>query len=412
MNVTVKSPASCPFCGTQNAVRSGLRKTRTGIKQVFRCKTCFRRFSGDSPTACRTPPHVIRRALALVCQDYTYDEALHFIVAHLRIRVSKSAISKWVANFNPPYLAIRKMNAGHRPIVRAHLFTHRGLNYNFQVHQPKLRFCRREGLTRYLGWIAEHLDAEAFEQGPRCSQLRLARNPGLYHAKNTPLNRLAADARRLAATNRDRHPALEEYFLCCDRNTVAVEVPVVCRHPEAGTVAGHIDILQINRGQLFILDYKPGAAKENPAKVVTQLTLYAAALVQSAGLDWDELRCAYFDEQDYYSFRPSPDLVGLPLPALRPVVSSPRPQAHPMILVDAEGSGDAVKLPSCVREHRSSYLDEDDARHPHYRQPRRWTAPDTGRVRASGASARTDTPGAAAVSRPETRTGTRQGNTP
>jgi transposase-like protein len=280
MNVSAKSPASCPFCGAQNAVRSGLRKTRTGIKQVFRCKTCFRRFSGDSPTACRTPPHVIRRALALVCQDYTYDEALHFIAAHLRIRVSKSAISKWVADFNPPYLAIRKMNAGHRPIVRAHLFTHRGLNYNFQVHQPKLRFCRREGLTRYLGWVAEHLDAAAFEQGPRCSQLRLSRNPGLYQAKNTPLNRLAADARRLAATNRDRHPALEEYFHCC------------------------------------------------------------------------------------------------------------------------------------VREHRSSYLDEDDARHPHHRQPKRWTAPDAGRFRASGTSARTDTPRPAAVSRPETQAGTRQGNTP
>ncbi len=116
MNVTAKSPASCLFCGAQYAVRSGLRKTRTGIKQVFRCKTYFRRFSGDSPTACRTPPHVIRRALTRVCQDYTYDEALRSIAAHLRIRVSKSAISKWVTDFTPRISAQTLDRAGRRAV--------------------------------------------------------------------------------------------------------------------------------------------------------------------------------------------------------------------------------------------------------------------------------------------------------
>ncbi len=301
--------AACPFCGAGGVVRAGRRKTRAGGRQVFRCNACWRRFSGESPTACRTPPHVIRRALALVCQGYTYDEAVRFLAARLRCRVTKGAVSKWVRAFDPPYLAIRHLNAGHAPVVRAHLFTHRGLNYNFQVHLPKLRFCPSEALSRYLREVAPRLDAAAFEQGPRCSQLRLARNPGLYHARNSPINLLASDARRLAATNRDRHPAVEEYFLSCDRNTLAVEVPVVCRLPGVGAVAGHIDILSANRGRLYILDYKPLAAKENPAKVVTQLALYAGGLAQAAGLAWSDLRCAYFDEEDYFSFDPTPDLL-------------------------------------------------------------------------------------------------------
>jgi transposase-like protein len=335
-HANIPAPLACPFCGHVKAVRCGVRKTRTAIKQLYQCKGCLRRFSNENPSGCRTPPHVIRRTLSLVCQDYTYDEVVCFIAARLRLRISKSAVSKWVTDFNPPYLAIRKMNAGHKPIIRAHLFTHRGLNYNYQVHQPKLAFCKREGLTRYLNWVPEHIDAALFEEGSRCSQLKLARNPGLYHVTHTPLNRLTADARRLAATNRDRHTAVEDYFIACDRNTIAVETPVVCQIPGVGPIAGHIDILQMNKGRIYILDYKPNASKESPAKVVTQLTLYAAALVQSAGLTWDELRCAYFDEEDYYSFAPSPDLIGLPGP-VAPHAAVPPPRAvHPTVHPDGK----------------------------------------------------------------------------
>jgi len=327
------APLACPFCGQDKIVRCGVRKTRACSKQLYQCKGCLRRFSNENPSGCRTPPHIIRRTLSLVCQDYTYDEVVCFIAARLRLRISKSAVSKWVTDFNPPYLAIRKMNAGHKPIIRAHLFTHRGLNYNYQVHQPKLAFCKWDGLTRYLNWIPENLDGSLFEEGSRCSELKLARNPGLYHAKNTPLNRLTADARRLAATNRDRHTAVEDYFIACDRNTIAVEIPVVCHIPGVGPVAGHIDILQVNKDRIYILDYKPNASKESPSKVVTQLMLYAAALVQSAALSWDEIRCAYFDEEDYYSFAPSPDLIGLPGPVTpQAAVSTPcavHPTVHP-----------------------------------------------------------------------------------
>ena len=34
-------------------------------------------------------------------------------------------------------------------------------------------------------------------------------------------------------------------------------------------VSGHIDILQIRQGRIYILDFKPNAAQENEQKVVS-----------------------------------------------------------------------------------------------------------------------------------------------
>ena len=116
--------------------------------------------------------------------------------------------------------------------------------------------------------------------------------------------RAALGALSLALTNHQRHQVVEDYLLSCDRNTIAVEVPVYFHHAALGSVTGHIDILQINFGKVHILDFKPHAKKENPAKVMTQLTLYAMALTYRAKLKLADIVCAYFDEERMYQFRP------------------------------------------------------------------------------------------------------------
>jgi len=114
-----------------------------------------------------------------------------------------------------------------------------------------------------------------------------------------------AEAVPLAATRRQRHSAVEEYFLNGDRNTIAVEVPVYFRHATAGLIAGHIDLLQVTDRKLQILDYKPDAARENPEKVVSQLSLYAEAISRRAKVPPGAIRCGYFDERDAYFFQPA-----------------------------------------------------------------------------------------------------------
>ena len=64
-------------------------------------------------------------------------------------------------------------------------------------------------------------------------------------------------------------------------------------NPEHCSVAGHIDLLQYKYNSLYIRDCK--------RKVATQLNLYALALAKRANLSLAEIRCAWFNEEDFFS---------------------------------------------------------------------------------------------------------------
>ena len=70
-------------------------------------------------------------------------------------------------------------------------------------------------------------------------------------------------------------------------------------------VAGHIDLLQWKFNTLYILDFKPKAQKEQKRKVATQLLLYALAPSCRTGVTLEQMRCAWFDEEDFFSFQPA-----------------------------------------------------------------------------------------------------------
>jgi ATP-dependent exoDNAse (exonuclease V) beta subunit len=108
-------------------------------------------------------------------------------------------------------------------------------------------------------------------------------------------------------------------MLTNDLATVAVEVPVYLTHKDTehlseklgfvlpfrleqgATITGHIDILQIRNGSIYILDYKPGAKKDKP---IEQLMVYALALARRTGLRLMDFTCAWFDDTHYYEFKP------------------------------------------------------------------------------------------------------------
>ncbi len=66
-------------------------------------------------------------------------------------------------------------------------------------------------------------------------------------------------------------------------------------------LTGHIDIVQIRNGSIYLLDYKPNASKEKP---IEQLTWYAMSLSRLTGLRMFNFVCGWFDEKDYYQFYP------------------------------------------------------------------------------------------------------------
>ena len=135
--------------------------------------------------------------------------------------------------------------------------------------------------------------------------------------KQNLANKLCKLALNLAKTNKDRHRAIQGFFIANDSVTIAAEIPIYLTHDDllyfssrgfmlnpndfSTPITGHIDLLQIRNNLIHILDYKPDADKENP---VDQLTLYALALASKTKLPLTLFKCAWFDENNYYEFFP------------------------------------------------------------------------------------------------------------
>ncbi len=298
----------CPKCGSDSIVRAGTRLLKSGIKkQLFRCNSCWSRFSSSEKHGKHTPGRAILKAICLTCEGCSYDEVCVAIKRLYGIKRNKSTISRWITERTLPYLDIRdRIQVKSGSMVRSHLFSHNALNYRFQVHMAKLTFAKQfEGLTKYLISLPNWLDHSLFERAAHCSQLKGINNPGLRQCNDTLITKMTSEAVPLATSNFKRHDMVEAYLLYGDRNTIAVEVPVYFKHPELGLVAGHIDILQVAKDRVTILDYKPNAANENPDKVVTQLSMYAHALSRRAKIPFYKITCAYFDEHEIFYFLPT-----------------------------------------------------------------------------------------------------------
>lgn len=119
-------------------------------------------------------------------------------------------------------------------------------------------------------------------------------------------------------TNHERHPKLQRFMLANDSTMIAVEVPVSLTDDDiaaiekkygtrlfsgSGTtsITGHIDILQVRNGAVHILDYKPDARTNRP---IAQLAIYALALAHRAELKLFDIKCAWFNENEYCEFFP------------------------------------------------------------------------------------------------------------
>ncbi|MEK6952849.1 MAG: PD-(D/E)XK nuclease family protein, partial [Nanoarchaeota archaeon] len=124
-------------------------------------------------------------------------------------------------------------------------------------------------------------------------------------------------ALNLAKTNKDRHQAVQDFFITNDSTTIATETPIYLTYDDLlyfnsrgfslnpkdfrTPVTGHIDIIQIRNDLIHILDYKPQAPKENP---IHQLTIYALALASKTKLPLTMFKAAWFDENNYFEFYP------------------------------------------------------------------------------------------------------------
>lgn len=192
--------------------------------------------------------------------------------------------------------------------MRGKTFRHKDLKYDFQYHVPKLELLCENGffgLEKYL---------KGFEVGcpkffdsieGRCSQMMI----DIAIKKDDRYNnacRLASLAIKTAERNNDRHKLVEDFMLINDSSTVACEVPVWLWEKNIDNgISGHVDVLQIRNGLIYILDFKPDAIFEDEQKVASQLFFYASGLSFRTGIKMNMFRCAWFDNRHYFEFEPA-----------------------------------------------------------------------------------------------------------
>lgn len=303
---------TCRHCGSFDTVRKGVRKIRWGNRQIYLCNNCFKKFSLGMNKK-QFDVWIIVDAVCSYNKGYSYDETCEFVARKHKIQVGKSSVERWVKEYGLGFLNIRDriISKYGRDCVIERAFNHSGLVYNFKMHKGKLKeFGKFSGLKDFIFSVSGGVD-ERYFNGERCSQSRAGISCNVDVNENARLNSVIGEMLKIVRSNRQRHALVEDLMLHCDRDSVAVEVPVWYWNKKSDSgVCGHIDVLQVKFGKIWILDYKPDAAGENFERVMSQLYNYALALSFRTGVGLDEIKCAWFDASRIYSFSPERVVIG------------------------------------------------------------------------------------------------------
>ncbi len=352
---------ACAYCGSQNTKRIGKRKNKQQILQRCKCASCGKTFT-HTPIKNKTyPVKIILSAISYYNLGHTQKEVSILLAKKHKIKPPQKTISNWLNEYKSICTFTNLRNKAiklHKPseIIRRQTLNHIQ-PYTFKYHKAKLYLLFHdikynneyrnishfyEPLKAYL----EKIESDKFphhiftydkintlspnakidknnlitneKSNKRASQLKFNHLKIEVKNKNNFACKLAGLALNLANSNKGRHEAIQNFFLINDSTTIAIEVPIYLTNWDAGyfrnqngfifplnhyttPITGHIDILQLRNGLIYILDYKPDAKSVNP---IEQLTLYALALSRKLNLPLYYFKCAWFDENSYFEFFP------------------------------------------------------------------------------------------------------------
>jgi len=335
----------CPRCKSKELVKCGKRKTKFQEIQIYRCKQCENFFSDRKMKYKSYRANVILNAISIYNLGYPLEQVKNQISRRFKTKVPLSTLHSWIRKYKGicKYSDMREEGRKHytpENIIFSKEFDHKQ-TYKFQYHKAKLDMKLQYGDQRklqlfkeYLEWIAgkrescpgtqgkrpfpHHIFTQKNEgQKQRASQIKMERFTPTRTTKNNLANSLAEYGLKLARNNYARHENVQDFMLINDSVTIAAEIPVYLTNDDikyfkekgfqfdfsncSTPITGHIDLLQIRNGLIYILDYKPDARKERPFE---QLMVYALALGSRTKLAIKDFKCAWFDDKNYYEFFP------------------------------------------------------------------------------------------------------------
>ena len=201
-------------------------------------------------------------------------------------------------------------------VIRCVSLQHKGGYYPFKLHSLKLNKLGFEypKLIWYLNRVFENCPNDYFENGPRSSALKFGLNNLNIHQiighEVSSLCRIGLNMNK--ERFRDNHQRVQVFMLENDDKTIGMEVPIWLNKDEYNyysqtfrsdePLTGHIDVLRIEDGKIWIWDYKPNAFSEKFAS--TQTFFYALMLSRRTEIPLENFRCGYFDEDYAFIFKP------------------------------------------------------------------------------------------------------------
>jgi len=328
-----KQNIKCPDCGN-SAVKHGKRKNKLQIIQRYKCSRCNKLFTLQQIKNKTYPISIILKAISTYNLGCNLKQTQENLEIKQKIKIPISTISNWINEHKETctFSRLRKQAIklySPKSIIKKQALIHIQ-PYAFKYHKAKLNILIDENpkfnsLKSYL----EKINSKEFphhiftynknsSNSQRASQLKFNHLKINQIQKQNKANELVKLALNLSSSNKERHQAIQDFFLVNDSTTIAVEVPVYLTNWDAGyyrnqkgfifplnnyttPITGHIDILQIRNELIHILDYKPDAKTQSP---VEQLAIYALALSRKLNLPLYHFKCAWFDEDNYFEFFP------------------------------------------------------------------------------------------------------------
>ena len=320
-----------------------MRRNKFQTIQKYFCTHCKKHFTNKKLKNTSYPAKVILDSLSLYNLGYTQKTVMKLISKRYKKKVSRKTISNWINSHKKPctYYTLRKEAVkSYKPqeVIRSEKLQHKQV-YNFKLHMAKLdllakrKALPKENLRALRSYLEKVTGKDSggkpfphhiFTIGPknaqqekRASKLKMDLLKITRSSKKNYANKLTELALKISPNNYARHQSVQDFMLVNDSVTVAAEVPVYLTKNDIAyfksknfnlnfknyrtPITGHIDLVQIRNGLIYILDYKPEAAKINP---VEQLTVYALATAARTKLPVKSFKCAWFDSHDYYEFFP------------------------------------------------------------------------------------------------------------
>ena len=96
-----KSLSNCLFCNSENIYIVQYRNNLGGIKPIYLCKNCKRRFTPDDGyKKFRTSPVIIKTALEMLKQKFTLSQITYNLYQTFGAGVSRKTILDWKRKFS------------------------------------------------------------------------------------------------------------------------------------------------------------------------------------------------------------------------------------------------------------------------------------------------------------------------